>query len=75
MKKLGMKAYQLTDKQYASYLNKQKSIIQNKPLLKNCYAQWYKTIKNDLNLLAHIQGDIIELGSGGGFIKEYIPDP
>ena len=46
-------------------------IIQQKPLLRNIYVDFYKRLKNAV-------GDtesktVVELGSGGGFIKELIP--
>jgi len=47
-------------------------IIQKKPFLKKIYLEFYNQIKNSI-------GDtdnkvIVELGSGGGFIKEVIPN-
>lgn len=73
MDKLGMAGFQLSDANYANYLNDQKLIIKSKPLLRYCYQEWYQHILKDVDSLQHIDGDIIELGSGGGFLKEFIP--
>jgi SAM-dependent methyltransferase len=47
-------------------------IIQSKPFLKqfykDCYGSVFKLLPGKIN------GPVIELGSGGGFLKEYIPD-
>ncbi|MCK9602800.1 MAG: radical SAM protein [Candidatus Omnitrophica bacterium] len=46
-------------------------IIRQKPFLKKVYRDWYKMLKDSINGLS--RGTIIELGSGGGFLKEVIP--
>ncbi len=46
-------------------------IIQNKPFLRKVYLDFYKEIKKRLRGVP--KGKIVELGSGGGFIKEVIP--
>jgi len=48
-----------------------KKIILSKPFLKSLYQEWYGTFTNRLNNLP--PGKIVELGSGGGFLKELIP--
>lgn len=48
-----------------------RKIIQQKPFLKRLYQDWYRILKKSINSLP--QGIIIELGSGGGFLKEIIP--
>lgn len=48
-----------------------KQIIQEKPLLKSIYEEWYKTICEQL---PPIEGPILEIGSGAGFLKTYIPE-
>jgi len=48
-----------------------KEIILSKPFLKNLYQEWYTTFNNELITLP--PGKIVELGSGGGFLKELIP--
>lgn len=46
------------------------SIIQNKPFLKQFYQDCYSSISKLLP--EKINGPVIELGSGGGFLKDYI---
>src|SRR5690348_13799420 len=45
-------------------------IIQSKPLLKLIYEEWYRLICDHLPA---ISGRVLELGSGGGFLRERIP--
>jgi len=48
-------------------------IIQNKPFLKRLYLDFYKQFKNSIN--GNLSSKVlIELGSGGGFIKDVIPN-
>ncbi|MFC1843795.1 methyltransferase domain-containing protein [Thermodesulfobacteriota bacterium] len=47
-----------------------KSIIQNKTFLKKIYLEWYHEINS---LIPTIQGPILEIGSGGGFLNNVIP--
>ena len=49
-----------------------RQIIQGKPFLKNFYHDCYLSIAQSLP--NHIDGPVIELGSGAGFLKEYIPN-
>ena len=47
-------------------------IIQRKPFLRRLYLEWYRTLRD---AIASENGRmVVELGSGGGFIKEVIPD-
>ena len=48
-----------------------KHIIQEKPLLKNIYQDWYKTICEHL---PSIDGPVLEIGTGAGFLKTYVPE-
>ncbi|MBF0406757.1 MAG: class I SAM-dependent methyltransferase [Candidatus Riflebacteria bacterium] len=48
-----------------------KEIIKSKPFLYSLYREWYKLL---INSLPEINGKILELGSGGGFLAELIPD-
>jgi len=47
-------------------------IIDKKPFLKAIYKQWYTEISNSLPLT--LLGPVLEIGSGGGFLKEFVPD-
>ena len=44
-------------------------IIQSKPFLKSVYQDWYKIIIQGLG----DSKDVLEIGSGAGFLKTYIP--
>ena len=46
-------------------------IIRNKPILKQFYQDCYISISKLLP--GKINGPVVELGSGGGFLKDYIP--
>lgn len=48
-------------------------IVQEKVFLKNLYIDFYITFKNSLNGLSN-RRKLVELGSGGGFLKDIIPD-
>lgn len=47
-------------------------IIQEKPFLKQFYHECYLSIAKSLP--AKLDGPVLELGSGAGFLKEYIPN-
>lgn len=57
--------FQLDDPQRTIH---HREIILGKPFLKNLYNEWYNTIKKEVDSLE----PIIELGSGGGFLKDII---
>lgn len=46
-------------------------IILNKPFLKKLYDEWYTEFRKRLSTAP--VGKVVEIGSGGGFIKQYIP--
>lgn len=46
-----------------------RKIIQEKAFLRKLYAEWYSLVLNSLSR----KDDVLELGSGAGFIKEYLP--
>jgi SAM-dependent methyltransferase len=48
-----------------------KNIIQNKSYLRKIYQEWYEAIVTELPPGV---GPILELGSGAGFLNEYLPD-
>jgi len=49
------------------------SIIQGKPFLKQFYQDGYSSISELLP--GKINGPVVELGSGGWFLKAYCPPP
>ena len=46
-------------------------IILDKPFLRKIYAEWYDQINN---ALPQRPGTVLEIGSGGGFLKSLLPD-
>jgi len=49
-----------------------REIILGKPFLKKLYTEWYSGFKNEIPNLP--EGILLEIGSGGGFLKEIIPE-
>ena len=49
-----------------------KQIIQNKPFLKNLYFDFYNEFKKIIETIP--SGQLVEIGSGSGFLKEVIPN-
>ena len=47
-----------------------KTLIRQKKFLEKIYQEWYELIASQLG---EISGPILELGSGAGFLEEYIP--
>ena len=47
------------------------SVIQNKAFLRQIYINWYKSL---IMLLPPGEGPVLELGSGSGFLKDFIPN-
>jgi len=70
---IGFKAKQLDLKEIDSLetLNKHRSLISKKHYLKSLYKDFYQEILSRLSLSA--KDKVVEIGSGGGFIKEIIP--
>ncbi|MDY6791269.1 MAG: methyltransferase domain-containing protein [Thermodesulfobacteriota bacterium] len=47
------------------------NIIKEKGFLRKIYEKWYDSISKSLP--SNITGPVLEIGSGGGFLKEFIP--
>ena len=45
-------------------------IIKSKPSLRNIYVEWYQVL---INQISTIEGPVLELGAGGGFLSEIFP--
>jgi SAM-dependent methyltransferase len=56
----------------ARFFATQKSIIQQRPLLKWCYDDWYARLQADARSVTE-PGLLVELGSGGSCLKELEP--
>jgi SAM-dependent methyltransferase len=52
-----------------TYIRKQ--LISNKPFLRKIYEDWYSWIASSI---PSGEGSVLELGSGAGFLHQYIPD-
>ncbi len=50
-----------------------RNIILNKPFLKRIYIDWYTEFKI-YSELQSIKGKVVEIGSGGGFLKDIYPN-
>ncbi len=51
----------------------QKIMIKARPLIHRCYSEWYSRMQSDLMTVPEGgEGIVVELGSGGSFLKEYI---
>lgn len=48
-----------------------RQIIQSKGFLRQIYCEWYQDL---LKALPSIEGPVVELGSGAGFLTKFIPD-
>jgi SAM-dependent methyltransferase len=46
-----------------------RTIIQSKPFVKRVYDEWYRKIANHL---PDVPGKVLEIGSGAGFLSDYI---
>jgi len=65
----GIDTYDLDDPRRTVH---HKEIILSKPFLKKLYIEWYSLFKKECENLKN--EPIIELGSGGGFLKEIMPN-
>jgi len=51
-----------------------RSIIQNKKFLYRLYEDFYGAFAQEAASVSHLPGRLLELGSGGGFLKEKLPN-
>jgi SAM-dependent methyltransferase len=54
------------------FFSAQKALILRRPLLKRCYDDWYRRLLDDARS-APLNGAILELGSGGSYLKTLEP--
>lgn len=50
---------------------KRRELIKSKPFLKNIYLKWYEDLIKGFKSVP--EGTIVEIGSGGGFLKDIFP--
>lgn len=48
-----------------------RTIVQSKPFVRRIYDEWYRKI---VDHLPDVPGNVLEIGSGPGFLADYIPD-
>ena len=51
-----------------------REMIRSKPLLKSVYMRWYREILVAYNEIRSLSGDVVEIGSGAGFLDEVMPE-
>jgi SAM-dependent methyltransferase len=51
----------------------QRRLIGSKPLVRECYDLWYTLLAADVKSVA-ASGEVLELGSGAGYVKEFLPE-
>lgn len=54
------------------FFARQKALIEERPLLKSCYDDWYSRLLADVNSVP-ARGILLELGSGGSRLKDLEP--
>jgi SAM-dependent methyltransferase len=50
-----------------------RSIILRKPFLRRLYQDWYAVFQKQARELGGVSGELLEIGSGGGFLKDVMP--
>jgi SAM-dependent methyltransferase len=58
----------------APWFEAQAGMIRRKPLIRECYDLWYRSLLADAGSVPGAGGVIVELGSGLSYIKELDPD-
>jgi SAM-dependent methyltransferase len=51
----------------------QRDVIRSRPLMSRCYALWYRQLLQDVERVPPGPGHLLELGSGGSFLKDHCP--
>lgn len=51
-----------------------RDIIREKPFLRQLYEEWYASIIRLIPLQEQCPGEVLEIGSGGGFLHEVFPE-
>jgi len=56
-----------------AWFTAQRRLIRSKPMVQQCYDLWYSLLRSDVASVSG-QGKLVELGSGAGYIKEFLPE-
>jgi SAM-dependent methyltransferase len=62
------------DVETAESVETHRQMILAKPLLKKVYKKWYRELLPSVQATAHIDGPMVEIGCGAGFLDEVIPE-
>lgn len=57
----------------ASAITVHREILRGKPLLRSCHERWYEECAAALRGTEGLPGDVVEIGSGAGFLEVAIP--
>lgn len=52
----------------------QREVIRSRPLMRRCYDLWYRQLLQDVERVPAGPGVLLELGSGGSFLKDRCPE-
>jgi SAM-dependent methyltransferase len=58
----------------SEYFQLQRTLIQERPLLKYCYETWYREMVGANRNGSFQPGETLELGSGGSLLSEFVPN-
>jgi SAM-dependent methyltransferase len=59
------------DINHPSTTSLRRTIVQSKPFVRRIYDEWYRKIASHIPSLP---GQVLEVGSGAGFLADYVPD-
>lgn len=71
---LGFKQKQDVEMGSSEAIRVHAATIQEKKILRRVYADFYQYFVVQRQLIAHVPGKLLEIGSGGGFLRETMPD-
>src|SRR5258708_28571916 len=71
---LKLTGIQEVDLDSAEALRLHKTLIGQKPFLRQLYRDQYAAFVQQVQQLSTLQGRLLEMGSGGGFLKEIVPE-
>lgn len=74
LEKWRLPSFEHADLDSAEALSIHREVISQKPFLKNVYFDFYAEFVREARALQALPGALIELGSGGGFLKSMLPD-
>jgi SAM-dependent methyltransferase len=73
MKTWNEESLESTELGSTEYFKAQSKVIKSKKYVKKNYDLWYEHIKNEIKSIPN-NGLVVELGSGGGYLKEFVSE-